>query len=615
MADYKTGDYKISDIYQGGYSGMKSPSGWSENNYVQTGSLGLTTDPRTANILKDVSSKLSSGIKNIEITGIQPEIFDSIPNQQLKEVHRLSKLTGVDVTLHGPLIEASGVTQQGFSESERELAQTKITQALLRSHELNPDGNIPVTFHSTAGLQGSQLLPPSKRGKGEGDYKKLIAINRETGRMAPLEAETKYYPGGKDGEVRKIAHIPEDVLESHNDTEWNNTLSQIEFNRRRVDEILKDVDPVTRMLYVNKLVAETNPKLVSKEAGEELEHLNQEQFAQFPTMHAASTYAQEARKSANAAFSRAWENTETEEDKKILQKISEQYSETLGAQENGKISLKSFDPAVQSQALYQLIDALKRVPPKVWIPIEKFAVEKSSETYGNAAFEAYKKFKDKSPVIVIENPPAGSGLSTGEDIKNIVEASRKQFVKKAVDDGMNESDAEKKAEKFIGATWDVGHINMLRAQGYSEADIVGESKKVAGVVKHVHLSDNFGMEHTELPMGMGNVPIKEIMEKLGEKGFEAKKIIEAGNWWQHWQASPFSESLEGLGSPIYSMKMAPYWNQSQGFSQGYMSGLDGAWLPQINYETFGGGFSKLSTELGGTAQGAQGSRMSGRGME
>ena len=48
----------------------------------------------------------------------------------------------------------------------------------------------------------------------------------------------------------------------------------------------------------------------------------------------------------------------------------------------------------------------------------------------------------------------------------------------------------------------------------------------------VHLSDNFGMEHTELPMGMGNVPLKEVMEKLGQKGYEARKIIEAGHWWR-----------------------------------------------------------------------------------
>ena len=74
---------------------------------------------------------------------------------------------------------------------------------------------------------------------------------------------------------------------------------------------------------------------------------------------------------------------------------------------------------------------------------------------------------------------------------------------------------------------------MLRKYGYNEQDIVKESEKIAPLLKHIHLSDNFGFEHTELPMGMGNVPIKQIMEKLGDKGFEARKVIEAAGWWQH----------------------------------------------------------------------------------
>ena len=104
------------------------------------------------------------------------------------------------------------------------------------------------------------------------------------------------------------------------------------------------------------------------------------------------------------------------------------------------------------------------------------------------------------------------------------------------------------------------------------------------------------------------------MEKLGQKGFEANKIIEAGNWWQHFRTSPFQESLEAMESPIYGMKMAPYWSQAPGLYQGYFSGY-GQMLPQINYEIFGAGFSRLPSELGGQAAGAQGSRMSGRPME
>ena len=104
--------YTISDIYQGGYSSLNP----SQNDYMTAGSFGMTTDPRSANILQEVSTKLSSGVKQIEIEAVSPEIFDSIPQQQLKEVNRLSKLTGINVSLHGPVMDVSGISQQGFSE-------------------------------------------------------------------------------------------------------------------------------------------------------------------------------------------------------------------------------------------------------------------------------------------------------------------------------------------------------------------------------------------------------------------------------------------------------------------------------------------------------------------
>ena len=615
-------DYTISDIYQGGYSSL-SPSG----NMYRAGSFGMTTDPRSANILQEVSSKLSSGVKQIEIEGVMEKTFDSIPKQHMQEIHRLSKLTGVDISLHGPVIDVAGFTQNGFSEPDREIAQRKVAEALLRSHDLNPDGNIPVNFHTSEGLPGSQLLPPKDR-TAETKYKKMLVVNRETGRLAPVEAEERFYPGGKGGEVKKVVHTPEQSLQSLNHTEWENTLSQVEFNRQRVDEILKDVDPITRQVYVNKLVAERyDPKLISPQVQEDLGRLDQAQVAQFPKIHAAIAYSREADKAAGAAFSKAWKtisnetpvNDQQEMEKrekiKFLQEISKQYGETLGAHENGKIDIRSFDPHVQSTALYRLIEGLEKVAPTMWVPVEEFAIEKTSKTYGNAAYDAYKKFKDKSPILVIENPPAGHALSTGKDVRDVVEASQKKFIENAMKDGMSEKDAKKQAEKLIGATWDVGHINMLRKFGYSPEEIIKETEQVAPYIKHVHLSDNFGFEHTELPMGMGNVPLKEIMEKLGEKGFNARKIIEAADWWQHFRTPPFQEVLESTGSPLYSMNMAPYWSQAPGLYQGYNGGLAGQWLPQINYETFGTTFSRLPQEVGGSTQGAQGNRMSGRGME
>jgi len=599
--------YKISDIYQGGYSSLTPPS----DNYITAGTLGMTTDPRTANILQEVSTKLSSGAKHIEIEAVTPEIFDSIPKQQLKEVNRLSKLTGIGVSLHGPVINVSGITQQGFSEADREAVERKVADVLIRSHELNPDGNIPVNFHSAEGFPGSQLLPPSERKEGE-EARKLFVVNRETGQMAPVEIEERFYPGK--GELKKDILSPEKNLKILNHTEWDNTLSQIEFNRERVEDILKDTNPIFRGIYVNWRAAQEDPKAVSKEAMEEIQNLSQGEINQIQRIHAAATYADQAMKSAVGAFNKAYKNVKTEEEKKLLENVSQQYGDKMGIKNNGQRDLKSLDPKTQSEALFSLVRGLERVQPELWVPIEDFAIEKTSQTYGNAAWQSYKKHKDKSPILTIENPPAGFALSTGKDIRNIVEKSREQFVNKAVKEGMSESEAKTQAEKLIGATWDVGHINMLRKYGYSEKEIIKETEEVAPLLKHVHLSDNFGFEHTELPMGMGNVPLKEMMKKLGKKGFEARKIIEAASWWQHWKTPPFQESLEAVGSPVYSMKMAPYWAQAPGLYQGYFSGY-GQMLPQINYETFGAGFSRLPAELGGQVQGAGGNRMSGKPME
>lgn len=613
MTEYKIGGYKIPDIYQGGYSSL-DPS----NNYMTAGTLGMTTDPRTANILQEVSTKLSTGVKQIEISAASPEVFDSMPKQQLKEVNRLSKLTGIDVSLHAPVVDVSGIDpRSGFSESERELSEKKVTEALLRARELDPDGNIPVTFHAAEGIPASQLLPPSERKEGD-NYKRLLVINRETGKIAPLEEEKKFYPG--EGEIKEEVYNPEKNLEVLNHTEWDNTLSQIEFNRVRADEILKDVNPIFRELYINWRVSEINPAAVPTSVLNELNNLSAEESEQLRKIHAAATYTDQATKTAIAAFDKAYKNSKTEEEKKLLGIVSKKYGEMLGIKEGKRTDPKSFDPKTQSDALFTLIQGLERVTPEMYVPIEGFAVEKSAQTFGNAAFNSYKKFRDKAPTLVIENPPAGFALSTGEDIKKMVEESRKHFVENATKPtnkgglGMGKSQAKKEAEKIIGATWDVGHINMLRKYGYSEEEIVEETKKVAPYVKHVHLSDNFGFEHTELPMGMGNVPLKKMMEKLGEKGVEAKKVIEAAHWWQHFKTPPFQEVLEAVGSPVYSMKMAPYWNQAAGLQEGYFSGY-GQMLPQINYETFGAGFSQLPQELGGQMPGAKGGRMSGRPME
>ena len=585
------GDYHISEVYQGGYSSLDSEYGNAYGNYrVSAGSLGLTTDPRTANILQEASSKLSTGVKQIEVSAIQPEIFESIPKQHLKEVNRLSKLTGVDISVHGPLIEPSGMTQQGFNEIGRIEAERQLNSAIEKSHELNPKGNIPVTFHSSVSVPG----PTFEKTKEGEEIFTLPIINQETGQVTAVKKEVKHYPGMTEEKLRQgeIQNVQEQ-LNTMNNTQWLNDLTPLLASKERTDRILNETQP---------LVEPVLDKIIKEEISiQDLPHTQQQSFYRY---YDALHELRDMQAHLNSLFNRAYKYG-TDEEKKALEKVSKNFSENLPK--------NPYDGASQLKAMQRLINQLYKFSPEQFKPAEEFTMDKTATTFANVAYNSYKKFRDSAPIISVENPPVGTGFSRGEDLKKIVETAREKFIDNAVSKGMSRSKARQQAEKLIGVTWDIGHINMLRKYGYEAKDIIKETEKVAPLVKHVHLSDNFGFEHTELPMGMGNVPLKEIMEKLGKKGFEAKKIIEAANWWQHFKDPPVKETFEAVGSPIYSMKMAPYWNQSLGFQQGYFTGY-GRMLPQINYETFSSGFSQLPAELGGE-RGGQGGRMSGKPME
>jgi len=623
----KAGGYTISNIYQGGYSSFKP-----YNTEATAGSMGLTTDARSANILKEVSDRLSTGVKHIEVSAISPDMIDQIPKQQMEEVRRLKELIGIEVSMHGPVIDTTGITQQGFSELNRENSEKTIIHTLNRSHELDPKGNIVVTFHSVEGIPGTEWKQIPERDK-KGEAKKLIVVNRESGKLAPLEEERKFYPEMRElrpeiqekidkrlitqeelgkkklEELYSITPVgegkiytPEKELKVLNDSEWINNITSLENFKKQADEVMAGAIPVLAPIFSEY------------KEGEKFE-LTPPQKDAINKLERAEIFLSNVESGFNAMYNKAYKFSNDKEKEK-LNEISKQW--VKNSREMEKNANRMNMPILKSQLLEKAIAQIRDVrAPEMYIPVEKFAVEQSSKTFGNAAFASWEKFKDSAPIVSIENPPAGFALSTGEDLKNLTEASRKQFVKNAVESGkLSEQEAKKQAEKLIGTTWDVGHINMLRKQGFEEKDIVKETEKIAPYLKHIHLSDNFGMEHTELPMGMGNVPIKEIMGKLGKKGFEAKKVIEAIHWYQHQKTPVLQQTMEAMGSPIYSDSVGPYWNQSLGFQQDYYSGY-GMMLPSVHYNMQGSGFSmaSLPTELGGQMPGAQGSRMSGRGME
>jgi hypothetical protein len=584
----KEAKYIIGDMYQGGYSTFKPNYGETFTGYhLPAGNIGAPTKPDTANQIQQINQLINQGIIPIEAGVLSPEVFDQIPKQHFKEIGRMAGITGTKLSVHAPLIEPSGIDPEGrrpWDDSYRAIAETQLNDMVEKVHDIKSKEPIPITVHSS-GLPGTDYTM-GKEGKEVG---RLIAINKESGKLVPLEREERYLPGGDLSNLQKVNAKEE--LQILNDSEWRNSLSQVIYYKENADRILSEVKPYFHYIADKKAKGEKiDESVIDSEAMKRAGNANM--------------YLKDAHKYLNSLFSKAYKYGNEEERKQLLE-VSNEFKKEMD---------KDNTPIGVSNALQTLIGGMSQISLEMYVPIEKFAVEKSSETFANVALNAYNKFGENAPIINIENPPAGGAFSTGEELKELIEKTREKFVEKAVEKGIDKSNAKKQAEKLIGVTWDVGHINMLRKSGYENKDILKETEKVIPLVKHVHLSDNFGFEHTELPMGMGNVPMKEIMEKLNKEGFEGKKVIEAASWWEHFKTPPITETLGAMGSPIYSMQMAPYWNQSIGLQQGYFSGY-GQVLPQGNYETFGGGFSNLPVELGGQRGGAGGSRMSGKPME
>jgi hypothetical protein len=583
-------DYIISE-YQKSYSSFDPYPNLSPLNYkVNAGSMSLSTDPRTANQLQEVSNKLSTGIKGIEVEGVSPEILESIPIGHLKEINRLTKLTGTQATFHGPVIEPSGMSNEGYDESQRKSAEIKMQLAIERAYELNPKKSSPVTFHSSVQIP-TTVIEPSKEGKKEIT---IFAVNKETGKTHSAIKEEEYFSLQSENLEKGKIYSARKQLDILNNSEWEESLNNTFFNQERANEILKKEG-----YKIQNLLSEISSGKI------DLSSLGPEQKRVWENFLTAENYLKSTHKSVDNLFNKAYKFGD-EKQKQYLKIKSEEFKKEIQ---------KDKTIMGQSKLMQKLINDLYDVTPKIYTTTEEFALDKTAETFSNVALYSYKKYKENAPIVSIENPPYGTVLSSGEELKKLIDESRKKFIEKAIKEGISKSDAGKYAEKLIGVTWDVGHINMMRNKGFGKEEIIKQSEKIAPVVKHVHFSDNFGLEHTELPMGMGNVPIKEIMEKLGKEGFEAKKVIEAANWFQHFKEPPIIESFGAFGSQIYTDGTGPYWNQTLGFSQNYNLGLTGQWLPQINYETFGAGFSQLPTDLGGKKSTLQGSRMSGKSME
>ena len=651
--DYNTTSFE--SFYGGGASSLSPEYGNFTGYRMSAQQLGFPGSPQTANQLGEAVNAAKQGVKAFEVTMLQADTAETIPKQHFKEMRALMKLSGVAPSVHGPMIDAAGFDEKGNwgKEEGRVENERRMFDTMEKAYELGPEGNIPVVFHSAGVATPGAQMRPGKKEWGEKEdeiMEKGAMVNVETGQVQGTKREYKFRPGQPDylekGQTEKgpagVLFSAEATIDSANLGDWDGSLTEIAQMSKHAEELIGSaplklpeyenavIDPDTKKIY--GMGSDGRPKEMhgfDKETGQE---------ASFDQMQKAGLFLENAELSFNGAFHKAYKYG-SDKQKKELKELSENYSKSLKGTKD-----KVWNPVMRQQILDKTLVRLGKITenrakvvngvmvrgkdgygvrdenwgtPQVYKEINEFAMDKAAETFGNLAKRSYDELGgDKAPMIAIEPFHPGAALSGTEDMIKLTKKARDNFADQLMDDkGFSRAKAKEVAAKKIGVTWDVGHINMIKKYGFTDKDIVKQTKAIAPMVKHVHLTDNFGFADPHLAPGMGNVPMKKILEQLEKTGrfSEMRKIVEAGAFVQHFKKSPHPLTMAAFGSPLYSMAGdAIGWNRAMDVQGSYFGGY-GTTSPSTHHQYFGAGFTTMPVELGGQQAGGQ-SRFGGTPM-
>ena len=610
--------------------------------YISAGRIAATTSIQTPNQLYELQQRLNSGVKNVELSGpLDPGAFEQIPREHFDEMRRLAKLSGAEISLHAPMFDISGFDDRGgWSEENRKQVEEQFKSIVERANKLSDRGNIPITIHTNRGIPS--MIPEKNLGyysqEQEKEYgikglagkeipRTMYVIDQEEGRLLPIQYEQKDNLGGKK------TYTPHERLENVNETQWQNQKLQIFAleksnyeNQRRAQEL---ISRNAALEYGNRhgtLLPEEQEEYKHNQSevavvGQYIAEVERNMSSSLNELnHKLSKYGNdidpEQRQNLDE-LNKAWEQQ---------RKISEKYSKHIEeARRNGNFTaVKQLNEQAHNEIMQTVGDKAStentlRVlsgidHPRLYVPVDEFVSNKASQTIVNTALHAYKEFGENAPTIAVENWHPDTALSRGESFQQFITRSKNDFTNALVEkNGLDKNEAKKVADKLIGATWDVAHINLLRKYGYSSEDVVKEAEQLKGSdVKKVHLADNFGYSDAHLVTGMGNVPtFKEIqaLEKTGMRD-DVPMIGEFGAFDTMFKESSFPYILENVNSPLYSHKNSIKWGDARDNYPDYFGGY-GMMLPDLHFrEFYGGGFSSLPKELGGQMGGDR-SRFSG----
>ncbi|MBT7251414.1 hypothetical protein HN604_00115 [archaeon] len=648
---YEGGDSSLKPDFSSGapYTGFTNLSG---------SQIGFSGNPMTSDQVTETVNAIKQGTKVFEVGALNQKTLEAIPKQHFDEIRALTKLTGVNPSFHAPLTDAAGFGERGYEgEETRVQNERKMFDAIQKGFLIDPDRNIPIVFHSgNAGGYTTQLIgEKDEKGKIISKVKSIPVINLESKQTVQVE-DSRLYSIGHTQEIiagfediKKGGKImsAKDSIRNQNDTGWDKEINEFTLAKRFANQALNDAITSTKSVSPDGteehafVLAKTQIKSEADKAAFKKVYDENPSFEQ--SLNSAATLISSNHQSLNTLFNKAYKYGSEKQKLALIQLSSDWNQDTHNQAEAfekaGVIKLNNYEEQIMENNLQEkYVDRLKAITeprylqrdgivlkdektgkklrdenfgaPKVHVNASDYAMDEAAKTFGNLAIRSYNEYKEKAPTIVVENIWEGLGFSTADDMRKLLDKSRAGFEKFLRKKGKSESEAKKIAAKQLGVTWDMGHINMAKGKGFDDKYVEEETAKIAEYVKHVHVTDNFGFEDSHLIPGMGNVPIKKVLEALEKEGKidEMKMIVEAGGINQAFKKLPHQMSLGAFNAGLGG---APS-GQTGGMMGDYFGGY-GTVSPEQHHTMYGAGFTTMPAELGGQMPGGQ-SRFGGTPM-
>ncbi len=536
-------------------------------NSMDFGSYGLgSTMLLAGNPVMRTNTAINWGLQSLELsmgTQINPQQrtghIDQISKIEREELIRLAKLNRINLSLHSSHHCPAGGQGNQISENARLNAIREHKKVIDFADQIGrsmKQKHIPVTIHSVEQIPGNP------------DPQNLVyAVNKETGGLKTFEKKDVTYP--KEHLISMGLKPGKDFLETKNRGVYT-VLPEgfLKMENRETQESLEHARAMASYhsdLYEQQILGmiNTNKEELRSERGR-------------------ARILEEARRNRMSDLIQSLHNYEVHKKREKrtradLTNLERKYTDKYG-------QLKMFDKT------------------------DNFAKEKAKKSFIELGMEAYNK--PSKPMIVIEqfspDHALGNPKQTAELVKDVRRGLTNELVKKK---GLSRNRARKEANNIIGMNYDIGHANMWKKYGKTDKEILNEIDEIYPIVKYVHISDNFGDHDTHLPTGWGNAPVNEAMKKLKKKGWKGRPMLET------WGVPEYGANAFGVSQSLYGLNAnlvqgGANWEMAGGtyFETGY-SFTTGPILPDINFQTYGAGFSGLpystGAQIGGRRPGEQ----------